>query len=137
MLYSWKIEDLLSNVLWSIQWHVTTLQQFRSFCVTQSSVDVCYIHRIWPHRVWLVILSIPRQVRSHSKWILLFQGTFSHSLVFPSVQVVLNVMLMDWWSWYIITGWRTVVSFLYLNKHVVSLNLYYYSFSHMTVVFFP
>ena len=27
----------------------------------KKSVDVCYITRIWPHRIWLVILLIPRR----------------------------------------------------------------------------
>ena len=75
---------------------------FRSFCVTQSSVDVYYIPRIWPHRIWLVILFIPRRVRGHNRWSLLFLGTYSHTLGFPSVCVVLSVtsilffvMIMD------------------------------------------
>ena len=52
------------------------------FLVTWSSVSVCYMRHIWPRQIWLAVLLIPRQVRDHSRWSLLFLGTYSHTWVF-------------------------------------------------------
>ena len=73
-----------------IDWRMTD-GCFLGFTVTLSSIDVCYMRRIWPRRVWLVILWIPRRVHGHSRRCLLFLGTYSHTWVFPGVRVVLSV----------------------------------------------
>ena len=85
-LYVWKIEDLLSKVLWSYNNLLQHSILLFSFGVTWSSIGVCYIHRIW-----LVILLIPWRVRGHSRCSLLFPGAYSHTWVFSSVRAVLSV----------------------------------------------
>ena len=62
-LYTRKIKDLFESFLGDtmICYNITILP-FRTLCVTYSSVDVCYIHRIWPYCIWQVILLIPRRV---------------------------------------------------------------------------
>ena len=71
----------------------TPLSQF--LCDLVICWCVIYIHRIWPHRIWLVILLIPRRVRGHSRRGLLFPGIYSYTWVFPSVSVVLSVTLFS------------------------------------------
>ena len=73
------IKDLIDTM-------ITTLQ-YSPFAVfvwpTCSPLLRCCIHRIW-----LVILFVPRRVRGHSMRSLLFPGTYSHTWVFTSVRVV-------------------------------------------------
>ena len=60
---------------------------------------VCYINRIWPHRVRLVILLILRWVRGHSRRHLLLPNTYSHIWVFPIVRIVFSVTFIPGFSW--------------------------------------
>ena len=65
----------------------------------------------------LVILLIPRRVRGHNRWSLILSSTYPqtwvlrvsvlswvHITFIPGI-----VVIMD--SWYLISGWRTVISF--------------------------
>ena len=45
-----------------------------------------------PDTIWLFILLIARYVCCHSRWSLHFQGTYSHTWVFPNVLVGLSVI---------------------------------------------
>ena len=100
-------------------YNITILRDpLSQFCLTYVSVDMRYIQRIWPHRIWLVILLIPRRMRGHNMWNTLPRHIFTH-LAFPSVRVVFSVtfipgfvMIMD--LWYLINWWRAVISFLIL-----------------------
>ena len=58
--------------------------------VTQSSADVCYIHRILSYRVWLIILLISWRVRNYSRLSFVLPGTCSHTWVSLNVRVFLS-----------------------------------------------
>ena len=82
--YAWEIEDLLSKMLWSVQWSTTTLEFPLSLFLCNLVLFWCvYIHRIWPIPIWLVILLIPRRMRGHIRWSLHFTDTctctYSHT----------------------------------------------------------
>ena len=80
----YMLESLFSKVVWSIQWSGATLQ-YSHFSVLHDllPIDACYIPRIWLHRIWLILLLIPRRVRGHITWSLLFSRTYSHTWRFP------------------------------------------------------
>ena len=62
-----------------LQHYITSL----SHVLCDSYVDVCYIHRIWPNRILvLVMLLILRRGRDHIRWSLLSTRTYSHTWVF-------------------------------------------------------
>ena len=82
----------------------------RKFCLlSHREYFVVWVH----YRVQVIIFLIPRWVRGHSRWSLLFPGTYSHS-----VNVVLNVTFIPdwlWTKWYWINGWQTIICFLILT----------------------
>ena len=84
-------------------WNNITIFLLHSFGVTLFSVDVCYIHRIWSHWIWLIILLIPRRLLAwphHVKFTL--SRYVSTSLGFPRVCVVLSVTFIPGlvpWIW--------------------------------------
>ena len=81
---------------WNLQWYTIRHKWLKTiythnylctnfeFCVwpRYSFVGVCYIHWIWPCRIWLVILLLPQRVRGHNKWSLLFPDNYSLTWVF-------------------------------------------------------
>ena len=76
------------------------------FCVwpSQHSVDVCYIDRIWPNRIWLFILLVSRRVRDHSMWILLFPDTYPHAYL--KCDIYFQLLLYLWTNGFRLTGNR-------------------------------
>ena len=101
-----------------VQYYNTPLSQFFVWPSPLFTVDMCYISRTWPHRIWLVILLIPRRMRGNNMRSLLFPGTYSDTWVFPECSCCLGcsifipgfVMIMDYC--YLINVWRAVISFL-------------------------
>lgn len=72
--------DWTTSTFHILHWHV------HRWLVVKSSVDVLFIHGIWPHRIWPVIFLITRWVCDHSRWHLLFPGPI-HTLRFSWVSV--------------------------------------------------
>ena len=66
MLENWT-STFESFMVDTMIWYNIMILPFQNFGMTQSSVDVCYIHRILPHRLWLVILLIPRRRHGHGR----------------------------------------------------------------------
>ena len=66
------------------------------------------------------LLLIPLRARGNIRRSLLYPGTYSHTWVFPSVPVVLSVIItpdlfLFMGELFSITGWRTVISFLIVD----------------------
>ena len=57
--------------------------------INESNIPNMYVAPVVV--ILLVMLLIPRRVRGHSMRSVLFRGTYSHTLVFSSVRVVLSV----------------------------------------------
>ena len=74
----------------------TTIQRSPNIVSVNAQVFVSSSVDVWilPHWIWLVILFIPRQVRDHNSWSLLFPSIYSHTWVFPFVRVVLSVIFI-------------------------------------------